>query len=181
MFWKVPPSRLTAPTLTPVATAAASACRRVNPLRLVPAVSVVGSGDLRAMGQLNRRGGCLTSPRCEEFVRTKKLNSDSANAPRCQDRAGTYEAWYVTVSDPAARRGYWLRYTTMNPAGGVAAQAHAALWAFAFDRDQPEGNWGGKVTFPLRALRTSSQPFALRLEGAVLDPNGCSGQVHTES
>jgi hypothetical protein len=109
------------------------------------------------------------------------LNSDSANAPRCQDRAGTYEAWYVTVSDAEARRGYWFRYTTMNPASGVSTEPHSALWAFAFDRDHPEVNWGGKVIFPLRALRASSQPFGLRLGGAVLDRNGSSGQVHSET
>src|SRR5258707_851970 len=108
------------------------------------------------------------------------MNSEAANAPRCQDRPGTYEAWYVTVCDPAARRGFWLRYTMMNPASGAAAEAQSALWAFAFDRDHPETNWGGKVTYPLRALRTSSRPFGLRLEGAVLERDGCSGQIHTE-
>jgi len=108
------------------------------------------------------------------------MNSEAANAARCQDRPGTYEAWYVTVSDPASRRGFWLRYTTMNPASGAAAEAHSALWAFAFDRDHPEMNWGGKVTYPLQALRTSSRPFGLRLEGAVLERDGCSGQIHTE-
>jgi len=108
------------------------------------------------------------------------MNSEAANAPRCQDRTGTYEAWYVTVCDPAARRGFWLRYTMMNPASGAAAEAQSALWAFAFDRDHPETNWGGKVAYPLRALRTSSRPFGLRLEGAVLERDGCSGQIHTE-
>src|SRR5260370_19589183 len=67
----------------------------------------------------------------------------------------------------------------MNPASGAAAEAHSALWAFAFDRDHPEANWGGKVTYPLRALRTSSRPFGLRLEGAALERDGCSGQIHT--
>src|SRR5712692_880244 len=108
------------------------------------------------------------------------MDSGAANARRCQDRPGTYEAWYVTVSDPAARRGFWLRYTTLNPAPGIAAEAHSALWAFAFDRDHPEVNWGGKVTFPLRALQTSARPFQLRLDGASLGRDGCSGEVHTE-
>jgi len=108
------------------------------------------------------------------------MDKDAANAPRCQDRPGTYEAWYVTVSDPASRRGFWLRYTTMNPASGAAAQAHSALWAFAFDRDHPETNWGGKVTYPLGALRLTRRPFGLRLEGAALDSYGSAGQVHTE-
>src|SRR5712692_867444 len=82
------------------------------------------------------------------------------------------------MSDPASRRGYWIRYTTLNPAAGSTVQAHSALWAFAFDRDHPEANGGGKVVHPLRALRASAQPFQLRLEGAALDREGCSGQVH---
>ena len=108
------------------------------------------------------------------------MHSDAANAPRCQDRSGTYEAWYVTISDPASRRGFWIRYTTLNPASGITAEAHSAIWAFAFDRDHPEDNWGGKVTYPLHALQTSPQPFRLRLDGAVLGRDGCSGRVDTE-
>src|SRR5712692_7418546 len=104
------------------------------------------------------------------------MDSGAANARRCQDRPGTYEAWYVTVSDPAGRRGFWLRYTTLNPAPGIGAEAHSALWAFAFDRDHPEANWGGKVTFPLRALQTSARPFQLRLDGASLGRDGCSAR-----
>jgi hypothetical protein len=107
------------------------------------------------------------------------MDNEAANATRCQDRAGTYEAWYVTVADPASGQGFWIRYTTLNPSAGVAAEPHSALWAFAFDRHHPEANWGGKVTFPLRALQTSSRPFRLRLEGASLDRDGCSGQIHT--
>jgi len=108
------------------------------------------------------------------------VNLDAANAPRCQDRAGTYEAWYVTVADPAARRGFWVRYTTLNPSRDAGVQAQSALWAFAFDRDHPEANWGGKVDFPPRALQASSRPFRLRLEGATLERDGCTGQVVTE-
>jgi hypothetical protein len=109
------------------------------------------------------------------------MNTDAANAPRCRDRTGTYEAWYVTISDADSRRGFWIRYSTFNPAPGVSAEAHSALWAFAFDRDNPRSNWGGKVTFPLHALQTSARPFGLRLDGARFEREGCSGQVHTES
>ena len=108
------------------------------------------------------------------------LDSDAANARRCQDRSGTYEAWYVTVNDPGQRRGYWFRYTTLQPAAGVSVDAHSALWAFAFDRDDPSANWGAKTLHPLPALRTESAPFALRLEGAVLSGDGCSGALDTE-
>src|SRR5438132_687176 len=108
------------------------------------------------------------------------MSSDAANAPRCLNRSGTYEAWYVTVADPASARGFWLRYTTLNPASGVSTKSESALWAFAFDRNQPRANWGGKMTFPLRALQTTFRPFGLRLDGARLERDGCSGQVHTE-
>ncbi len=108
------------------------------------------------------------------------MNPDAANAARCQDRPGTYEAWYVTVTDPAQGRGFWIRFTTLNPAAGVPANPHSALWAFAFDHADPASNWGGKALFPLRALRIDPQPFAIQLKGAVLDRNGSSGELHTE-
>jgi hypothetical protein len=108
------------------------------------------------------------------------MDPDSANAPRCQDRPGSYEAWYVTVADPARRLGFWIRYTTLNPAPGISIEAHSALWAFAFDRGDPEANWGARATFPLGALLTQQQPFGIRLAGAWLDRHGCSGEFHSE-
>ena len=86
----------------------------------------------------------------------------------------------MTVADPGSGCGFWIRYTTLNPAPGSGAEPHSALWAFAFDRADPANNWGGKVTFPLRALQVSSRPFGLRLEGATLDRDGCWGEIHTE-
>jgi hypothetical protein len=108
------------------------------------------------------------------------MNPDAANAARCQNRPGTYEAWYVTVNEPARRQGFWIRYSTFNPAPGVPAEAHSALWAFAFDHSDPASNWGAKETFPLQALRVGLRPFAIRLQGAALDSKGCSGELHTE-
>ncbi len=106
------------------------------------------------------------------------MDAEAANAVRCEDRPGTYEAWYVTVSD--RRRGFWIRYTTFRPAAGVPHDAHSALWAFAFDRDDPSSNWGAKALFPLGALRAEAQPFAIRLGSAVLSLDGCSGELVAE-
>jgi hypothetical protein len=108
------------------------------------------------------------------------MDSDGANGARCQERAGTYEAWYVTVAQPERRRGFWIRYSTFNPARGGNVEAHSALWAFCFDRDDPRSNWGAKVQFPLRALRVQSRPFLLRLNDALMVHNGCSGQLYNE-
>lgn len=107
------------------------------------------------------------------------MNADDANRVRCQDRPGTYEAWYLTLNDGAGH-GFWIRYTTFNPAPGVSVEAHSALWAFAFDRDNPSANWGAKSVFPLRDLRVESNPFAIHLDGAILTHNGCAGELRSQ-
>ncbi|HUY74735.1 MAG TPA: hypothetical protein VMW11_09515 [Candidatus Dormibacteraeota bacterium] len=109
------------------------------------------------------------------------MDEEDANSRRCEDRRGTYEAWFVTVNDPASRRGFWIRYTTFSPAaGGTRAEAHTALWAFAFDHDDPGLNWGGKQTFTLDALQCVSRPFHLRLGDATMDAGGCSGELKSD-
>jgi hypothetical protein len=108
------------------------------------------------------------------------MDLDAANAARCRGRKGTYEAWYLTVADPARRQGYWLRYTTFNPSPGVQAEAHSALWAFHFDHENPGANWAGKMTFPLNDLEVRSRPFVLRIGAALLAHDGCTGEVRTE-
>src|SRR6202140_5728169 len=105
------------------------------------------------------------------------MDVDAANAARCRGRKGTYEAWYVTVADPARRQGYWIRYSTFNPAPGVQTEAHSALWAFRFDHDNPGANWGAKVSYPLEELQVQARPFALRMGAAQLAHDGCSGEV----
>jgi hypothetical protein len=108
------------------------------------------------------------------------MDSDAANATRSRARAGTYEAWYLSVSDPAKRQGYWIRYTSFNPARGVQDEAHAALWAFRFDHENPGANWGAKESFPLDTLQAQSRPFVLRIGAALLAHDGCSGEVRSE-
>ncbi|MHB8589990.1 MAG: hypothetical protein ACYDA0_14260 [Candidatus Dormibacteraceae bacterium] len=108
------------------------------------------------------------------------MDSDAANATRSRARKGTYEAWYMSVADTAKRQGYWIRYTSFNPAGGVQDEAHAALWAFRFDHEDPGANWGAKVSVPLKALQIQSRPFVLRIGGALLAHDGCSGEIQSE-
>lgn len=108
------------------------------------------------------------------------MDVDAANAARCRGRTGTYEVWYVTVNEPAKRQGYWIRYTTFNPAPGVDAEAHSALWGFYFDHENPSANWGAKTTFPLSSLQVQSRPFLLRIGDALLVRNGCSGEIVSE-
>jgi hypothetical protein len=108
------------------------------------------------------------------------MDVDAANAARCRGRKGTYEAWYLTVADPERRQGYWIRYSTFNPAPGVQAEAQSALWAFRFDHDNPGANWGAKVTYPLEDLQVQARPFAVRVGAAQLAHDGCSGEVTSD-
>ena len=109
------------------------------------------------------------------------MDSDAANATRTRARSGTYEVWYLTVSDPDKRQGYWIRYTSFNPARREARdEAHCALWAFRFDHDDPSANWGAKQSFPLEEMQVQSRPFVLRLGGGLLAHDGCSGEVRSE-
>ena len=110
----------------------------------------------------------------------RTMDSQGANAERCHGRSGTYEAWFLTFNVPARRQGYWIRYTSFNPAPGIQAEAHSALWAFRFDHDNPAANWGAKESFPLSALQVRNRPFALRLDDSLLGDGGCSGEVNSE-
>jgi len=104
---------------------------------------------------------------------------DEANRPRCRDRAGTYEAWYVTCNQPAHGRGFWLRYTTFNPGPASTARAHSALWAFAFHRDAPERNQALKQKLPLSAA-AYGDPFSVAIGDARLGLGGCRGSLESE-
>ncbi len=108
------------------------------------------------------------------------MDSDVANAIRSRSRSGTYEAWYLSVADPATRQGYWIRYTSFNPARGVQDEAHAALWAFRFDHEDPAANWGAKESFRLDSLQVKSRPFVARIGAALLSHDGCTGDVRSE-
>jgi hypothetical protein len=86
----------------------------------------------------------------------------------------------VTVNDPSSRRGFWFRYSTFDPRSGVDIDAHAALWAFAFDHEDPSSNWGAKQTFPIGALHSERNPFHLRLGDASLERDGCTGELRSD-
>ena len=103
------------------------------------------------------------------------MTSEEANAPRTTDRAGGYEAWYVTVNDRAARTGFWIRYAIFNPAPGAGGEPHAALWACSFHRDHPSANFAGRSELPLAAFSFEADPFCVRIGNAVLDSAGCRG------
>src|SRR6266849_641141 len=105
MFWMVPPSRRTTPTL--VATAAASAWRRVNPLRLGAGVSVVGSGALRAIaGDLGERfGGQVVQVLGAAEHRSERIFRCVSEERRSQRRR--WAAWAPKIRRGAPAGALW--------------------------------------------------------------------------
>jgi hypothetical protein len=99
-----------------------------------------------------------------------------ANRPRCHGIEGTYEVWYLTVTQPEAKRGFWLRYTTANPAPGTGHEPHSALWAAVFHRGTPERNRAYKAVHPLSAA-SYVEPFEVRVADSTLGLRGCRGEV----
>ena len=99
-----------------------------------------------------------------------------ANRPRCRDAGGTYEVWYVTLTQAESRRGFWLHYTTSNPLPGMGHEPHAAVWAAAFHRDTPARNRAFKAVHPMSAVRYG-EPFEVRIAESALDLRGCRGEV----
>ena len=59
-----------------------------------------------------------------------------------------YEVFYMICADPKAGRGYWFRYTLLNPEAQHEA-AGAALWAGFCDREHREGYGTAEVTRPV--------------------------------
>jgi hypothetical protein len=54
------------------------------------------------------------------------------NRPRWDGRRGRYEVWFLTMSRPDGRAGYWIRYAVRSP---IAGPPEHRVWFARFDRD----------------------------------------------
>ncbi len=95
------------------------------------------------------------------------------NALQWDGGPGHYEVYYLTVTEPRTGIGLWIRYTMLAPARGPAS---CALWFLAMDpRPGQVPTLGRQATFPIDQLRSSSDPFELRIGEASLGDDGMSG------
>src|SRR5437868_14094670 len=74
--------------------------------------------------------------------------------------ANHYEVWFLTLSQRAARRGFWFRYCIEAP---VHAAPRVALWAAAFDRANTAANFGIKREYAIDQLAIEGRE-AFRLQ-----------------
>lgn len=61
------------------------------------------------------------------------MTAAAADRRRWRGEPGVFEIWFAVVLEPAARRAWWLRYTTFAPRVGPR---RATIWAAAFDGDR---------------------------------------------
>ncbi len=95
------------------------------------------------------------------------------NALQWDGRAGHYEVYYLTVTEPRTGVGLWIRYTMLAPLRG---EASCSLWFLAMD---PRGSGtplrARKLTLPVSELRPRQDPFELVLGEARLSDRGMAG------
>jgi hypothetical protein len=83
----------------------------------------------------------------------------------------------VTTALPGEGRGFWIRYTTLDPATHTGSSPESALWLMSFNRSEPSRNMALKQVLPRAAAQVSPHPFHLQVGDAWLDSGGCRGRL----
>lgn len=65
--------------------------------------------------------------------------TEADNRARWDGRRGRYEVWFVTLSRPDGRVGYWVRYSMRAP---ISGPPESRLWFARFDRARPNRTFG---------------------------------------
>jgi hypothetical protein len=84
--------------------------------------------------------------------------TEADNRARWDGRRGRYEVWFVTLSRPDGRAGYWVRYSIRAP---VSGPPESRLWFARFDRDRPDRTFG--LNGPPPGVGAEIRPGALPL------------------
>jgi hypothetical protein len=109
-----------------------------------------------------------------------------SNRMAWRGQAGHYEVWFITLVHRATQTGFWLRYTLESPDPAHGAP-YAELWFARCDGRDAGRNFGFHRRFPISALESQQQPFALRIRDtasdafgdAELGPDRASGRMAT--
>ena len=99
----------------------------------------------------------------------------SARFPEIPLKSGHYESFYVKLSDPAAPRALWIRYTVHKAPG---QPAHGSLWFTYFDREAPAPR-AAKATLPAEQLRAPAGEY-VSLGHSTFGPGGLAGTIDVD-
>ena len=92
--------------------------------------------------------------------------SEADNVSRWNGGRGRYEVWFLTMSEAAGDRGFWIRYTLRAP---VAGPAERRVWFARFDREDPGRTFGVNAPLlgPARRAALFDEPDATLGSGAA--------------
>jgi hypothetical protein len=89
-------------------------------------------------------------------------------------RRGRYEGWFLTISDPGRRSGYWIRYTLRAP---ISGPAEPRLWFAAFSLDDPAATFGINQGHAPEELRLGRSDFDVQIGDAILTSGRATGGI----
>jgi hypothetical protein len=92
-------------------------------------------------------------------------------------KAGHYEVYYLTFTEPATGVGFWIRYTMVAPLAETAEPATSSLWLCAMDPADPGRNVGVKSNLPAALLSARKNPFHLQIGDAWMSDRGMAGAI----
>ena len=100
--------------------------------------------------------------------------SEDDNAPAWRGGNGTYEVWFLTLTDPSTGRGYWIRSSILAPRKGNVT---AGVWFTRCDRADPAQTFGLHRRFGLEDLAVADGTFDVRVGDAVMASGVAAGSI----
>jgi hypothetical protein len=94
------------------------------------------------------------------------------NVHRVGGRAGVYEVWFLTFTDPVTGRGYWIRSTYLAPRQGYPS---AGVWIARFDPADPPLTFGLHRRSERWSISTSG--FDVRVDGTFMASGLAEGSI----
>jgi hypothetical protein len=101
--------------------------------------------------------------------------SEQDNLPGWRGRRGRYEVWFLTMSDPERRAGYWIRHTIRAP---ISGPPEPRVWFAAFSLDDPSATFGVNEGVAAADLRMARDRFEVRIGESVMASGRASGAIH---
>jgi Tocopherol cyclase len=104
--------------------------------------------------------------------------SEEDNLPMTMGRPGTYEVWFLTFTDAAAGRGYWIRSTLLHPAKRTGwTEESAGVWFARFDRAEPASTLGLHAS--VRQAKVAEDRFSVEIGSSAMRSGQATGSVET--
>ena len=103
------------------------------------------------------------------------MRLEAANASRWRGHPGHYEAWHLSIVDPATSASAWVRYSFHVPDGESPDGRVAELWLAGH---LPDGQpYARRQTYGIDELHTGAGGFPVLLAGSTLEAGRAHGSM----